>query len=57
MIYIFSQKLARPVICILKRRCKQKIKRTQSGKYQEVDDDDDDGGGGGGVTCTDAGDC
>ena len=56
MIYIFSQKLARPVICILKRRCKQKIKRTQSGKYQEVDDDDDDGGGGG-VTCTDAGDC
>ena len=26
----------------MKKRCKQKIKRSQSGKYQEDDDDDDD---------------
>ena len=55
MIYIFSQKLARQGIFIVKKRCKQKIKSSQSGEYQEVDDDDDDGGGG--VTCTAAAGC
>ena len=55
MIYIFSPKLARQGIFIVKKRCKQKIKRSQSGKYQEDDDDDDDEGGG--VTCTAAAGC
>ena len=53
MIYIFSPKLARQGIFIVKKRCKQKIKRSQSGKYQEADDDDE----GGGVTCTAAAGC
>ena len=57
MIYIFSLKLMRPGIFIVKKRCKQKIKRIQSGKSQEVAEYDDDDGGGGVVTCTDAGDC
>ena len=55
VIYIFSQKLARQGIFIVKKRCKQKIKSSQSGEYQEVDDDDNSGGVG--VTCTAAAGC